>query len=144
MDDRKRFAALIFASQLGLASKEEVTEAADQRILELDCPEYWLVEVSLYGSSEEIEEVITSGNDEVFSDVLRRAYHAWTEQRASNTQLVECCKLLWRNAGYASKWYTDLVLIEDAFDLVDMGYYTAREARKLVIDAIETRLKGSL
>jgi hypothetical protein len=144
MDDRKRFAALVFANQLGLIGKGEVIAAADQRILELDCPEYWLVEVSLYGGSEEFDKVIKSGNDEVFSDVLRKAYHAWTEKTVSNKQIVDCCKSIWRTAGYASKWYTDLVRIEDAFDLADMGYYTAENAKRLVKEAIETRLKGSL
>jgi hypothetical protein len=36
MDDRKRFAALVFANQLGLIRKDEVTTAADQRIAELN------------------------------------------------------------------------------------------------------------
>ena len=43
MDDRCHFATLILANQLGVLSKERVIASADQRIIELEKPENWLM-----------------------------------------------------------------------------------------------------
>ena len=39
-DDRRQFAALVLASQLGVVSKQDIIAKVDQRILELDKPDY--------------------------------------------------------------------------------------------------------
>jgi hypothetical protein len=142
MDDRKRFAALICASQLGLVGKDQVIAEADQQIQESDCPESWLIEVSLYGASQELDAAITSADDDVFSDLLFRTYDAWNKRKVSDKQIVACCRSLWVKAGYKSKWYTDLVGIEDALDFVDMGYSSIEESKQRIKQTIERRLNG--
>src|SRR5437764_12081559 len=54
MDDRRHFATLILANQLGVLSIERVITSADQRILEIEKPEHWLIEVSMNGYSESL------------------------------------------------------------------------------------------
>jgi hypothetical protein len=142
MDDRKRFAALTWASQLGLLSKNQIIAKADRLILECNSPDSWLIEVSLYGESKELDASITRADDDVFSDVLRRASDAWNMGNISDQQIVDCCRSLWLKAGYESKWYTDLVGIEDAVDFVKMGYSSLKESRRHIREAIEGRLNG--
>jgi hypothetical protein len=100
MDDRKHFAALLWARRLGLIDKDQIVAAADQRIVELESLEPWLIDLSLNGDSTELEGVITSDDDEVFLDVLRRAYSKWNDGKISNKQLIEACRALWVKAGY--------------------------------------------
>lgn len=137
MDDRKQFAALIWATQLGLIDKDQVTAAADRRITELECPDNWLVEVSLSGTSNELDYAITSHDDDVFLDILLRAYTAWSERRITNKQLVDACRALRLKAGYPSRWYDDFIGIESELDLVDQGVFRADEFDRYVKDTIE-------
>ncbi len=137
MDDRKQFATLIWANQLGLIGREQVTAAADQRITELECPDNWLIEVSLNATSEELDYAITSRDDDVFLDILRRAYIAWSERKITNKQFVDACRALRLKAGYPSRWYNDFIGIEAELDLVDQGVFRADDFDRYVTETIE-------
>ena len=63
MDERVHFASLLFASHMGILGKSEVIEAADQRIVELEKPEYWLIELSTKGDSGELEGLVVSADE---------------------------------------------------------------------------------
>ena len=79
-DDRHQFAALVLASQLGGVSKQEVIARADQRIMEVDQPEYLLIELSSDGYSSELGPLIDGADDTVYGEVLRMVLGAWIEK----------------------------------------------------------------
>ena len=73
MDERVHFASLLFASHMGILGKSEVIGAADQRIVELEKPEYCLIELSTEGDSGELERLIVSADERVYLEVHRVA-----------------------------------------------------------------------
>ncbi len=54
---------------MGILGESEVIEAADQRIVELEKPEYWLIELSTEGDSGELEGLIVSADERVYLGV---------------------------------------------------------------------------
>src|SRR5258708_39462819 len=118
MNDRSHFATLILASYLCVLSKEQVIASADQRIIELDKPEHWLIEVSMDGYSEELGPLIDCADDTVYKEALRIAFGAWIDGSISDHRFEASCETLWKKAGNHSRWYNDLVWIGDEFELV--------------------------
>ena len=141
MGDRRHFATLILASQLGVLSKERVIASADQRILELEKPEYWLIEVCTDGYSSELGPFIDGADDTVYEEVLRMALRAWLDGSISDQRFLACCETLWKKAGYSSRWYTDLVWIGDEFDLVAQGVFRREDSVKKVRERVEKLLE---
>ena len=141
MDERVYFASLLFASQMGILGKPEVIRAADQRIVELEKPEYWLIELSTEGDSGELEGLIVSADERVYLEVLRLAYRAWVEERISDAKVAACCSTLWKQAGYQSRWYADLISVEVEFDLVDQDVFRKEDSAKRIRTAIEKILQ---
>jgi len=128
MDDRCHFATLILANQLGLLRKERVIAIADARILEIDKPEYWLIEVSTNGYSGELAQLIKCADDTVYREALRIAFDAWVHGSISDERFMACCQTLWKIAGYDSIWYKDLTWIGDEFDLVEQGVFRREDS----------------
>ncbi len=141
MDERVHFASLLFASNMGILSRREVVQAADQRIVEAEKPDSWLIEVSVEGDSSELEDMIVMADERVYTEALRLAYRAWAEGRISDTKFSACCSTLWKQAGTHTKWYTDLVWIDDEFDLVDQGVSRRKQSVARIKVAIEKILQ---
>lgn len=141
MDDRQQFAALVLANQLGVVSKQELVAKADRRILEVDKPEYWLIELSSDGYSGELGALIDSADDEVFGAALRMVFQAWIGGSISDDRFVASCSMLWKKAGYWSRWYTDLCWIVDEFDLVAEGVFRREDSVKKVRASVEKLLE---
>ena len=141
MDDRRHFATLILANQLGVLSKERVIAIADQRIIELQKPEHWLIEVSTIGYSEELGPLIHRADDEVYREALRIAFDAWVDGSISDHRFEASCETLWKQAGYQSRWYRDLVWIGDEFDLVAQGIFKREDSVKKVREHVEKVLE---
>jgi hypothetical protein len=141
MDEQVHFASLLFASQIGILDRVEVIQAADQRIIELEKPEFWLIELSAEGGSGELEGLIVSADERVYLETLRLAYHAWVEGKISDARFLVCCNTLWKQAGCHSRWYADLVWIDDEFDLVDQGILRREDSKAKIRSAIERILQ---
>jgi hypothetical protein len=141
MDDRRHFATLILATQLGLLSKQQVIASADKRVIELEKPEYWLIEVSTTGYSEELGSFINCADETVYREVLRIAFDAWVDGSLSDRGFEATCETLWKKAGYQSRWYSDLVWIGDEFDLVAQGVFKREDSVKKVKECVEKVLK---
>jgi hypothetical protein len=142
MNDRIRFASLLFVKQMGILSKEQLIAAADARIIELERPVNWLIELSTDGDSKELEDLIVSANDEVYLEALRLAYSAWVEERITVERFLECCRPLWNLAGFGSRWYQELSWIEDEFDLANQGVFRREDATQKIKTRVE-KLLGS-
>jgi len=141
MDDRCHFATLILANQLGVLSKERVIAAADQRIIELEKPEHWLIEVSTDGYSEELGPLIDCADDTVYREALRIVFDAWVDGSIPDQRFEASCETLWKKAGYHSRWYSDLVWIGDEFDLVAQGVFKREDSVKKVRERVEKVLE---
>jgi hypothetical protein len=141
MDERVHFASLVMASQLGLIRAEAVVAEADQRIIESENPDYWLIEVSMQEHAGELEALIASADERVYVEVLRLAYQAWADEKITDQKLSDCCKMLWQRAGYRSAWYSDLVWIDDEFDLVSQGVFRREDSLKKIMHAVEEILR---
>ena len=141
MDDRHQFAALVLASQFGVVSKSEVIAKADQRIMDVDKPEYWLIELASDGYSSELGSLINSADDSVFGEALRMVFQAWIGGNISDERFVASCSTLWKKAGYQSRWYTDLCWIVDEFDLVADGVFRREDSVKKVRASVEKLLE---
>ncbi|HUG67224.1 MAG TPA: hypothetical protein VMM76_05715 [Pirellulaceae bacterium] len=100
MDDRRQFAALVLASQLGVVSKEGIVAKADQRILEVDKREYWLIELSSDGYSRELGPLLNSADDAVYGEALRMVFQAGIDGSIGDDRFVASCSALWKKAGY--------------------------------------------
>lgn len=141
MTEREHFASLILASHIGIMDKKDVVSEADQRIAEVQRPDHWLIEVAIDGSSTELSGLIDDANDSVYGAVLRLAFESWVTGKMSDERFVECCRNLWKKAGQRSKWYYDLVWVDDEFDLVAQGVFRREDSVKKIRDAIERILK---
>jgi len=141
MDERVHFASLLFASQMGILDKQEIIAAADQRIVEVEKPEDWLIELSTKGDAAELEELIVTADERVYAESLGLAYRAWVEGRISDAKFSACCSTLWKQAGHHSRWYADLVWIDDEFDLVEQGVFRREESAKKIKAALEKILQ---
>jgi hypothetical protein len=141
MIDRHQFAALVLASQLGVVSKQEVVAKADQCIMEVDQPDYWLIELSSDGYSSELGPLIDGADDTVYGEVLRMVFEAWIDGSISDERFVASCSTLWKKAGYQSRWYTDLCWIVDEFDLVADGVFRREDSVKKVRASVEKLLE---
>jgi hypothetical protein len=141
MDDRRHFATLILANQLGVLSKERVIAVADERIIELEKPEHWLIEVSIDGYSEDLGPLIRFADDTVYREALRIVFDAWVDGSITDQRFESSCEGLWKTAGYQSKWYRDLVWIGDEFDLVAQGIFKREDSIKRVRERIEKILE---
>ena len=102
MGDRRHFATLILANQLGVLSKERVIASADQRILELEKPEYWLIEVCTDGYSSELGPFIDGADDTVYEEVLRMALRAWLDGSISDQRFLVVVRRCGRRPGIAA------------------------------------------
>jgi len=49
------------------------------------------------------------------------AYHAWRDGRISDAKFAAGCRTLWKQAGCHSRWYSDLIWVDDEFDLAEQG-----------------------
>jgi hypothetical protein len=116
MDDRILFASLLLATQLGILRKPELIETADQRIAELDKPEFWLIELSTKGSSEELEWLIVSMDEGVYLQVIRLVYRAWVKGTISNENFSAFCHALSEKVAYPDGY--DKVLHASFFCIV--------------------------
>jgi len=141
MDDRRHFATLILANQLGVLSRERVITSADERILEIEKPEHWLIEVSMNGYSGELAGFIDCADDRVYREALRLAFTAWVDGSISDERFLAGCETLWKKAGYHSSWYTDLVWIGDEFDLVAQGVFRREDSVKKVRERVAKLLE---
>ena len=140
--DRVHFASLLLASHMGVLGKSQMIEAADKRICEIDNPDPRLVQLSLQGDSQELEELIVRSDEGVYLQALRLAYRAWDDGSISDARFAACCRTLWQQAGDRSRWYNDLLWVDDEFDLVELGIFCREESVKKIKSALEHLLKG--
>jgi hypothetical protein len=142
MDDRSLFGTLILAHRLGIVSKEQVIAIADQRILEIDQPEYWMIEVSIDGDSEALRQ-IDYGDESVYKEVLRMAFQAWIDGSISDQTFRASCETLWsqiwREFELSSGW-DKLLWITVEFDLVEQGINGRKDSIKRIKEVVEEYL----
>jgi hypothetical protein len=137
MDDRKRFAAMVFAVQISLIDKETVITAADRHISEVEAPSDWLIDLSLQGDSPELQALVRSADEDVLTDILRMAYRAWTETRIPDKRFIDCFTAIWQITGRHSRWYYDLVGIENEFELMEVGAVGREDSIRRIKAAVE-------
>ncbi len=144
MNERLHFASLLFASHMGVLEKSQVIAAADKRLVELDKPDSWLIELSSQGDCPEVEELILSSDEGVYVETFRLACRAWLDERISEARFRACCQTLLRQAGPAlheTSWYTRLIWIDDEFGLVEQGILRREESIKRIQAAVEDLLR---
>jgi hypothetical protein len=142
MNDRVHFASLLLVSHTGVLGKSQIIEAADKRICEVDNPDSWLLQLSSQGDSQELEELIVRGDEGVYLQAFRLAFRAWDNGSISDARFAACCRTLWQQAGDRSRWYNDLLWVDDEFDLVEQGIVCREESVKKIKAALEDLLNG--
>jgi hypothetical protein len=141
MDDRSHFAALILASQLGVLSKAQVMSSADRRILDVEKPAHWLIDVSTDGYSVELGSLMVGADDSIYREVLQLAFDAWVDCSISEQRFLGCCETLCKTAGDRSRWYDHLTWIEAEFDLVAQGVLEREASVRKVREHLEILLE---
>jgi hypothetical protein len=126
---------------MGVVSKEDLVAQADQRVIELEKPGPWLIELSSEGDSSELEHLIEAADDQVYLETLRLAYHAWREGKISESTFVSCCRTLWKQAGCHSRWYSDLISVDADFDLMQQGVTREQDASARIRYRVEEILQ---
>ncbi|MGJ8676944.1 MAG: hypothetical protein ACSHX0_05470 [Akkermansiaceae bacterium] len=118
MNDFEHFSSLVYADRLGLIERDEIIQLADQKLLEKDKPEYWLIEFSLEGKSSEFP---LGKDDATVRGVLRIAYKKWREDMISDDEFMKALSSIWNIAGIDSEWYAALSWAEDDLSLIRDG-----------------------
>ena len=116
-------------------------EAADKRICEVDNHDPWLLQLSSQGDSQELEELIAGGDAGVYLQAFRLAYRAWDDGSISDARFAACCRTLWQQAGDRSRWYNDLLWVDDEFGLVEQGVLRREESIKRIKARLEDLLE---
>lgn len=135
MNDRRHFAVLLHAADLDIVTRKELIAAADARIVEVEKPEDWLIELSANGESSELNQLARREFKHVSFEVLRLAYKAWAENRITEARLRLCCKKLLQEGTTGHEdlpWHQDLLGVDDTFDLAESGVLDPREVRRNV------------
>lgn len=138
MNDRLHFATLLHACHLGLMERKQLIAAADARIVEVEKPEDWLIELSTQGDSSELNQLVQREYGHVSFHALRLAYKAWAERKITDARFHLCCKEL---LCEGTAWYEDLLWVDDEFDLAESGIKNQREARKNIRVTMERILQ---
>jgi len=141
--DRTHFASLVFAHRMGIVTKEQLRASADRRIMDLEKPEYWLIEVSMEGYCKDLERLIEEVDDAVFTETLRFAYQAWIGHRISDEQFASCCRTLATQSIY--QWQSELMsFIDYEFEFYDDELFRTKEEIALrVKNAVEIVLDAA-
>ena len=139
--DRVHFASLLLASHMGVLGKSPIIEAADKRICEVDNPDPWLLQLSSQGDSQELEELIVRGDECVYLQALRLAYRAWDDGSISDERFAAYCRTLLQQPGDKSRWYDELLWVDNEFSLVAQGVFRREESIKKVKAALEDLLE---
>jgi hypothetical protein len=140
MNDRLQFATLLFACHIGIMGRQELIAAADARIVEVENPEDWLIELSTQGDCSALNRLAQREFKHVSFEVLRMAYQAWSENKMNTARFHQCCtELLLEGATLCQdlSWYHDLSGVDDEFDLAENGGLGSREARRNIRVTLE-------
>jgi hypothetical protein len=138
MNDRLYFAGLLHACHLGLFSRQRLITLADERIVKVEKPEDWLIELSMQGDSSELNQLAQRERAHVNFQALRLAYLAWEEQKFTDAGFHYYCKALLHEG---TAWYLDLLWVDNEFDLVETGIKNQREARRNIRVAMQEILQ---
>jgi len=136
------FASLFLANQLGLVSLQEIVSEADQRIIEADQPEPWLIKVSAESHFSDLPSFITSEDQVVATEGLRRLLRAWSAGTIGDEHFKHGCRTLLIMTGERSRWHEDLLWMDDDFCLVESGIHAWEDAAKAIKRRFETLLEN--
>lgn len=146
MDDRVHFASLIFAKDLGIITQSQVLDAARKRLGETKQPQPWLVELASHGHAAELVQLISSADERVYLEALRLAYRTWIQGKISDARFSAFCGALRKTAGKQSKWFNNLVWVDDEFGSLERQVAKRGESIKrirLALQNILDRPQGS-
>lgn len=137
MNETEHFSSLVFANRFGLIQKDEIIQLADQKILEKEKPEYWLIEFSIEGESRDF---CLEKNDTTIREVLRLAYTKWREQKISDETFMKSLSSIWNITG-CSEWYSTLSWAEDDLSLIRDGIFMREDRIKDIYEEIEKLIR---
>lgn len=138
MNEQEQFSALVIGNELGLIDREEIIQLADQKISEQDKPPYWLIELSLNGSSSEF---LRTESDNVIRSVLSIAYQKWRVGNMSDFGFRKCLRKIWGIKGAHNDWYPPLVGAEDDLSLIEDGVFKREDRLEGICNQLEKLVK---